>query len=507
MKRFSEQFHTKSQTVRLKKSEQAELRERIVSYMEYHPLPVEMRTKTASSKKVSTRQPLLRDSFATYQVPFANIFKFGGAFAVIAILVLPFVAEQAMPGDTLYAVKVNFNEEVRSSLTWDPYEKVEWETVRINRRIAEAKLLQDEGLLTQEAEAKVAAAVKSHADTAKAEIQSIRESDEDIATIATIELEANLSLQAQVLEGERAQATAATTTPAAVNLIATAIGDSITPESISGSTTLPALNKLIARVEQNTVRVRELEQVVSTQLEVVDVTDIIRRIEDLERVTARALALTEDQVVESQLMLIDVLERSQKLITFMSELDVRLAVTIESVVPVVLTDDEVIQNRIDRDLQIQTYLTQIQAVAVTDEEVQEKLETFIVQISDIQSELSAILEHDQYIVRSDDALALGKDAALLLEQSGVAPVVIVATSTGASVASTTATTTQEVSEQEIEVEQEEVVVTTSETVSDTEEQIEVVVEDAVATTTEVIEIVSEQSTTTVDAQVELDLTI
>jgi len=502
MKRFSEQFHTKSQTVRLKKSEQAELRERIVSYMEYHPLPIEMRTKTTESKKVAARQPLLRDSFVTYQLPFANIFKFGGAFAAITLLVVPFMAERAMPGDTLYAVKVNFNEEVRSTLTLDPYEKVEWETTLINRRIAEAKLLQDEGLLTQEAEAQVAAAVKSHADTAKAEIQTIRESDEDTATIATIELDANLSLQAQVLEGKQAQV--ATNTVSTASLIATALDDSLTEESVSGTTTLPALDKLIARVEQNTLRVRELERSVSIQLDAAEVTDVARRIEDLERVTARALALTEGQVTESQLMLIDVLGRSQKLITFMTERDVRQAVTIESVVPVILTEDEIIQNRTERDLQIQTYLTQIQTAAVEDEEVQEKLMSAVLQIGNIQAELSSIVEYDQYILRSNDALAHGKDALLLLEKSSIVAVLSTASSTD-TFATSTATTTEPIPEEEIEAVEEvtEVIATTTPAV-EAEEQ----VEDTTAVVPDLAEGAPEQqATTSTDIQVSVDTTI
>ena len=39
MKRFSEQFKKKSDTIRLRASERADLRDRLVSYMEYHPLP------------------------------------------------------------------------------------------------------------------------------------------------------------------------------------------------------------------------------------------------------------------------------------------------------------------------------------------------------------------------------------------------------------------------------------------------------------------------------------
>ena len=51
---------------------------------------------------------------------------------------------------SLYLVKVHFNEEIRSTLALSPYEKVAWETKRIERRIAEARLLASEGNLTDE---------------------------------------------------------------------------------------------------------------------------------------------------------------------------------------------------------------------------------------------------------------------------------------------------------------------------------------------------------------------
>src|SRR6056297_835594 len=121
--------------------------------------------------------------------------KLGGVFALLVLIIVPIMAERAVPGDTLYAVKVKINEEVRSSLTLDPYEKIEWETVRINRRIAEAKLLAKEGRLTEAAEAEAAAAVKEHADNVKAEIETLRAADADEAAIAEIAFDSTMQVQ------------------------------------------------------------------------------------------------------------------------------------------------------------------------------------------------------------------------------------------------------------------------------------------------------------------------
>jgi|GEM_PF-536575 len=495
MKRFSEQFHTKSQTVKLKKAEQALLRDRIVSYMEYHPLPADMKA-AAPAKKVAVRQPVLRDQFATYQVPFANLFKFGGTFAAIVLLVVPFVANQAMPGDTLYAVKVNFNEEVRSTLTWGSYDKVEWETVRLNRRIAEAKLLQKEGRLTAEVEASTAAAVKQHADNAKAEIATLSESDADTAAIATIELDANLALQARSFDSEVRQA--ASTTSAGTTLIADAIDASLVPAPALAITSLPSLEKLTARVQQSSARVRELEQTLGGQAEAKVMTDVTRRIEDLDRLSARAWSLPESEVVEAKLMLMDVIARAQTLIVYMTELDVRETVAIETALPVVLTEDEMNQSRSERDTQIDVYLSQIAATEIEDELLLEKLAAITEQITEVQTNLATIEAYEAYLAASDKALALGKDALILMEQAGITVVtpVFVPTATSTDpVATSTATTTEEVIVEEPEIQEVEPVATTTEEVVESEPETTPVVEESeveVATTTEEVEVVEER---------------
>lgn len=512
MKRFSEQFHKKAQTVKLKKAEQADLRDRIVSYMEYHPLPAEMRQeKSATKRKVATGPTLVAEPFAAYQVPFANIFKFGGAMAAIVLLVVPFVAERAIPGDTLYAVKVNFNEEVRSSLTWDPYEKVEWETVRLNRRIAEAKLLQKEGRLTEEAEAEVAAAVRHHADNAKAEIETLRVSDADEAAIAAIELDSTLTLQAQAL-AVVSENEAATSTDNGTDLIASAIDDSLEKPVDLATTSLPALPKLTARVEQHTTRVRELEQNLAGQVDAAAMADVTRRIEDLERLAARALALPEEEVAEAQLMLVDVVARAQTLIVFMTELEVRETVAIEAAVPVVLTVDEENVNRATRLNDIDAYLMQLQGVETSDEEFIAKLSILEERLSSIRSDLDKEMEYESFIAISDEALALGKDAAILIEQSGIQVTLVTAVEAATStevVATSTATSSPEINEPEVEVET-PAATTSAEVEEETEEAApeEVVTEEVVTEAEpEPIDEVEVNLSSSTEAQQELDAEI
>jgi len=370
--------------------------------------------------------------------------------AAIMLLVVPFVAERTVPGDTLYAVKVHFNEEVRSTLTLDSYQKVEWETTRLNRRIAEAKLLEKEGLLTEEVGAEVAAAVKQHTDNAKAEIETLRETDADNAAIAAIELDSTLAIQAQALTNptvELLNNEVSTTTEAAATLIADAIDESI--EGLADEVALPSLEKLIARVEQHTTRVRELEQTILNQVDADTATDITRRIEDVERVAAEALALDDEAEAEAQEILIDVITRAQKLVVFMTELELREDIAISTAVPVILTSDEENSNRSERLTTLNKMIQQISATEVEDADLAAKIAVFSEQLTAAQTSLASIPDevYETFVAESDAALVLGRDALLLLEQAGLVVASIVPTAP-ATATSTSATTTDQLPDQE-----------------------------------------------------------
>src|SRR5690606_12611899 len=97
-----------------------------------------------------------------------------------------------------YPIKVRFNEELRGAMASSPYQKIEWETERLERRLAEAQLLADSGRLTANAEVEVANAIRQHTEAARASIDTIRQSDNDEATLAEITLSSALEVSAEV---------------------------------------------------------------------------------------------------------------------------------------------------------------------------------------------------------------------------------------------------------------------------------------------------------------------
>lgn len=339
MKKFSEQLYTKAQSVKMDGAERQELRKRVVSYMEYHPLPT-----TAKS----ILSPLPADSFRTVRISLPVLLKWSAAVSAVVLIIVPLLAEKSVPGDGLYAIKVRFNEEVRSTLTLSPYKKVEWETERLNRRIAEARLLASEGRLTNEVEVEMAAAVKEHTENVQHEIEILRQSDADNATLASIELNTTLVLQSSSLqESGITLAMAAVADEGSDNstqLLADVINESLYKQSKNASSTIPSYDKIMARVEINTTRAYELLNSLNLPAENPLHGEIDRRLQDVNRSIVDANNLrTIDESRASQL-LVEALQRTQKLIIFVTDIEVGKSMDLESIVPIIPTDEEEIQH-------------------------------------------------------------------------------------------------------------------------------------------------------------------
>ena len=434
MKRFSEQFHTKSKSVSMTQAEKQELRERLVSYMEYHPLPAELKSV---KKSTAAKTPVLNEAFKTVSLPFTLIFKSSAVAAALVMVVVPFMAEQSVPGDTLYAVKVQFNEEVRGTLTFDSYEKVEWETQRVNRRIAEARLLESEGRLTDEVEAEVAQAVRTHTQNAQREIENLREFDAEEATIASIEFDSNLEAQAASFKEDDVEGQSDETAVAmrsleravkSENLIAAAVDESRALNVQPTASTTPSFAKLSARVEQNTTRMYELSDKLES-LNPKTKTDVARRIEDIERSVEEAIVESTNNEHVARDILVDVLKRTQKLIVFMTDLEVSDTVDIEELVPVVLTDSEEIEKitayKAELTSQHEAIVTALEAIDVEeDADIIEKVETGLNTITARLEQIEEAESFDEVKQYAEEAIELANDLLQMLEQTTVPAVVL-----------------------------------------------------------------------------------
>jgi hypothetical protein len=295
MKRFSEQFKKQADKITLKVSEQQALRARLVSYMEYHPLPKELKETAPATLAKAPAGSIVSEPFFAVSIRSRHFRSFAGVFAVFFIVGIPFIAERSLPGDVLYPVKVQFNEELRSSLSFSPYAKVEWETERLGRRIAEARLLASEGKLTQEAEASFAEAVQIHTDAAQREIAEIKANDKDGAAIAEIAFASALAVQSQVLENSTETQEGGNSVLALAEVVARA-----RTTAAASQTEAPSYGKLLAAVEEQSTHVYELFASVKRDASAEEVTDVERRLADIERKMHVAVAYKEGTVIADQ---------------------------------------------------------------------------------------------------------------------------------------------------------------------------------------------------------------
>ena len=410
MKRFSEQLQKKSDSLRLKAGEKLELRERLVSYMEYHPI-----AQTKKDKTIST------DVFVDTKMRFINIsswkfLQFSGVAIATLLLVVPYTAEEAVPGDMLYAVKVNFNEEVRSTLTLGSYEKVVWETERLNRRIAEARLLANEGRMTEELEVSVAEAVRTHSENARKEIANLKETDEGEAVLASIQLDTTIDVQSTALRNGISNATSTEKN------MTTLIADVLTESQVIGDNVeiviLPSRERLVGQIESETTRVYELLASVKTLATSEEQVDIKRRLEDIDRKNQSAMQTYERSEIEASNELLDVLQDIQKLVVFMTNIDVRTNITIDEIIPVTLTTEERLTSIKDKQQKILTLIEYTeQALEATSSpiEIKEKVSQTLKQSKLKMEELTLALKAENFDLSSmelvvDDNYNLIKDS-------------------------------------------------------------------------------------------------
>lgn len=135
--------------------EKQELREGILGYIKQNPC--EDVRKTGSIRQIFqvqrfnvllTNKPM----FITVVVALVALVSGGTALA----------AENTLPGDVLYPVKVYVNEEVRASFANTDEERAEWEATLAQRRMIEATLLAQRGELREDLAVKVESRLSMH---------------------------------------------------------------------------------------------------------------------------------------------------------------------------------------------------------------------------------------------------------------------------------------------------------------------------------------------------------
>jgi hypothetical protein len=413
MKRFAQQFKKQAEKTKLTTEERFLLREQITTFMEYHPLPGA--TSAVQNKTLSLGHPL-----AIARVPRRKWRLSLGIMTVAFIVTLPAIAEYTVPGDILYPVKVRINEEVRSTLARTPYEKVEWESKRIERRISEARILAKQGLLTSEVEESVVAAVTQHRFNADAEIAILRgNNNNDEAALANLKLSSIFEVQSAAFKVDNENNMSVSITPASSTLPARTLAKMLeggrAELALLNETEVVSYERLMAEIEKQTTRAYErlasLKNTVSTQ----EAADINRRLNDISvRIHEARNVSSEDEKNIAQLR--QALQDTQKLIAFMNDIDVRATVTVERIVPLTLTFEErsaQFNSKLDKFALEVEKLEQV-ASQLTDNAVKE---SFNVTLNGLKDYLQRATDTTPGTIRAleEELIVMKKEAQLLTE--------------------------------------------------------------------------------------------
>lgn len=168
--------------ISMSEKERAQTRDFLVSYMRMHP------ARARAQKK----------SFSWAFHPYAVIaglliVALGGSSAGAASL-----AEHALPGDLLYPIKVNVNEEVRAALASTPEKKADVALARAERRIDELNTLSARGELSEEIQTEIDNRIDEHVHDAEAETVLAENGGRERRLVAMLRVHENLIAASEV---------------------------------------------------------------------------------------------------------------------------------------------------------------------------------------------------------------------------------------------------------------------------------------------------------------------
>lgn len=115
------------------------------------------------------------------------------------------IAETSLPGDVLYPIKVNVNEEVRAGLAFSNEADARFDIRRAERRLEEAHKLALKGEFNAEAKSKIEASFNSHIKEAEDEIEEEWKKDKNKAKILLEELRLMLEVKSRGLDDAEAK--------------------------------------------------------------------------------------------------------------------------------------------------------------------------------------------------------------------------------------------------------------------------------------------------------------
>ncbi len=135
--------------------------------------------------------------------PHAMFMNRASLFLLVTFLctgVLSYSAETALPGDPLYAVKTQFNENFQSFLTFSPESKAKLEATLAEKRLVEIQKLTVSDRLSLDSKTELQEDFKKHSDSFKKSIQEIGVKDPGAAISLSSDFQVTLATHKDALD-------------------------------------------------------------------------------------------------------------------------------------------------------------------------------------------------------------------------------------------------------------------------------------------------------------------
>lgn len=166
----------------------ARIRSHLEAYADFHAVP---ETRTAPAARGARGWAPLRSWYAAAS----------GALVVVLMTGTTFAAEKALPGDTLYPLKVRVTEPVQVALTPTPVGKAKVHTALAERRLQEAEVLAVSQSLDEDTQEYLQHQFSKHVDSSLAAAEKLKESGKTVASLdARSSLEASLVAHEDILD-------------------------------------------------------------------------------------------------------------------------------------------------------------------------------------------------------------------------------------------------------------------------------------------------------------------
>lgn len=200
MNKKTEQFlHSVRIAVSLSDNEKKEMRDTLSAYVDSNPVQEGIATYPEMAPVQLWFAGFIKSKKAVYvTVPLVAILFLGGGITV--------AAHDALPGDTLYPVKIGFNEEVRGLLAFTDTEEAAWNAERAERRLEEAEALAIANKLDNETRVHLEEKFKEYTERSEKNTASLAvKGDIETAAERQSDLEGRLRAHTEVLEAIHGQ--------------------------------------------------------------------------------------------------------------------------------------------------------------------------------------------------------------------------------------------------------------------------------------------------------------